>query len=107
MAESIKNPTSMEKLKNEVRQVVGSKSNVTEEDLENMPYLKAVIKESLRLHHLVPLLLHRQSTQDTTVMGYDIASGTRVLINGWAIARDPKFGKILKNLYQKDVGKSC
>ncbi|CAA2954105.1 cytochrome P450 71A6-like [Olea europaea var. sylvestris] len=89
MAELLKHPKSMEKLQNEVRQVAGSKLDVTEDDLDKMLYLKAVMKESLRLHPPVPLLLPRESTQDSKILGYDIAVKTRVIINSWAIARDP------------------
>nr|CAA70575.1 cytochrome P450 [Nepeta racemosa] len=89
VAELIKNPRAMKRLQNEVREVAGSKAEIEEEDLEKMPYLKASIKESLRLHVPVVLLVPRESTRDTNVLGYDIASGTRVLINAWAIARDP------------------
>ena len=89
MAELIRNPKTMKRLQNEVREVAGSKDEISEQDLEKMPYLKAVMKESLRLHTPVPLLVPRESTQDTNVLGYDIASGTRVIINAWAISRDP------------------
>ncbi|KAL2490856.1 Cytochrome [Abeliophyllum distichum] len=89
MAEILKHPKIMNRLQNEVRQVVGSEIEVAEEDLEKMPYLKAVIKESLRLHPPIPMLVPRESTQDTKVMGYHIAAGTQVIINAWAIARDP------------------
>ncbi|KAL2553795.1 Cytochrome [Forsythia ovata] len=89
MAELLKHPKTMEKLQNEVRQVAGSKLEITEDDLEKMLYLKAVMKESLRLHPPLPLLLPRECTQDSAILGYDIAVGTRVIINSWAIARDP------------------
>ncbi|KAH6809411.1 hypothetical protein C2S51_027194 [Perilla frutescens var. frutescens] len=89
MAELIRNPETMKTLQNEVRKVAGSKGEIEEEDLEKMPYLKAVIKESLRLHSPIPFLVPRESTQDTKVLGYDVVSGTRVVINAWAIGRDP------------------
>ncbi|KAL8465621.1 hypothetical protein ACS0TY_034923 [Phlomoides rotata] len=81
----------MDILQNEVRQVARNEHEIIEEDLEKMSYLKAVIKESLRLHAPAPLLVPRVSTQDTKVLGYEIASGTHVLINTWAISRDPSF----------------
>ncbi|KAL8457999.1 hypothetical protein ACS0TY_035755 [Phlomoides rotata] len=91
MAELIRNPRAMEILKTEVRQVAGHEQEINEQDVEKMAYLKAVIKEGLRLHAPVPLLVPRESTQDTKVMDYEIASGTHVVINAWAIARDPSF----------------
>ncbi|KAL3628919.1 hypothetical protein CASFOL_027965 [Castilleja foliolosa] len=89
IAELIKNPRTMVILQSEVRQIAGNKKEIDEDDLDKMTYLKAVIKESLRLHSPVPLLVPRESTQDTKVMGYDIKAGTQVMINAWAIARDP------------------
>ncbi|MDG6100460.1 cytochrome P450, partial [Alteromonas sp. ZYF713] len=37
----------------------------------------------------VPLLVPRKTTQDVKLMGYDIPEGTQVLVNAWAIGRDP------------------
>ncbi|CAA0818091.1 Cytochrome P450 71A25 [Striga hermonthica] len=91
IAELIKNPRTMKTLQNEVKQVVKGKKEINEDDLEKMTYLKAVIKESLRLHLPVPLLIPRESTHDTKVMGYDISAGTQVVVNAWAIARDPAY----------------
>ncbi|KAG6384741.1 hypothetical protein SASPL_153564 [Salvia splendens] len=92
MTELIRNPETMKTLQNEVR-VAGNKDEIDEQDLDKMPYLKAVIKESLRLHSPGPLLLPRELTQDTRVLGYEVASGTRVMINVWAISRDPSLWK--------------
>ncbi|CAL5444663.1 unnamed protein product [Camellia sinensis] len=89
MAELLKHPQIMKKLQNEVRKIAKGKLNITEDDLENMYYLKAVIKESLRMHPPAPLLVPRESIQDTKVMDYDIIAGTQVIVNAWAIARDP------------------
>ncbi|KAI8021215.1 Cytochrome P450 71A4 [Camellia lanceoleosa] len=89
MAELLRHSKIMKKLQNEVKEIARGKLNITEEDLEKMYYLKAVIKESLRLHTPLPLLVPRESTQDVKVMGYDILAGTQVLINAWAISRDP------------------
>lgn len=89
MSELIRNPRTMKSLHNEITQVTGNKEKIEEDDLEKMPYLQAVIKESLRLHAPVPLLVPRESTQDTKLLGYDIRSGTRLVINAWAINRDP------------------
>ncbi|PIN10515.1 Cytochrome P450 CYP2 subfamily [Handroanthus impetiginosus] len=89
MAELIENPKTLKVLQDEVREVARGKDEITEDDLDKMHYLKAVIKESLRLHAPLPTLVPRQSTQDTKVLGYDVAAGTQVMINAWAIARDP------------------
>lgn len=89
MAELIRNPKVMCKLQNEVREIGRGKSSISEDDLQKMQYLKAVIKETLRLNTPVPLLVRRESREDVKVMGYDIAAGTQVLINAWAIGRDP------------------
>ncbi|KEH31104.1 putative cytochrome P450 [Medicago truncatula] len=89
MTELLRHQTVMHKLQDELRNVVGNKTHVTEEDLVNMNYLKAVIKETLRLHAPVPLLVPRKSMEDIKINGYDIAAGTQVIVNAWAISRDP------------------
>nr|QHG62886.1 psoralen synthase [Kitagawia praeruptora] len=89
IAALIKNPKVMSKLQNEVREIGKGKSKILEGDLVKMYYLKAVMKESMRLYFIAPLLSPREARQDLKLMGYDIRSGTQVLINAWAIARDP------------------
>ncbi|MFS7951325.1 putative cytochrome P450 [Helianthus anomalus] len=88
LSELIKNPRVMKKLQNEITEIAQGRSMISEEDLEKMQYLKAVVKENLRLHPPVPLLLPRIATQDAKLMGYDVPSGTQVLVNVWKIGRD-------------------
>ncbi|XP_058193823.1 cytochrome P450 736A117-like [Rhododendron vialii] len=88
MTELLKHPQAMKKLQAEFRRTAQPNHPITEDDLDQMPYLKAVIKETLRLHPPGPLIVPRQSTKDVQVMGYDIAAGTRVVVNAWAIMRD-------------------
>ncbi|XP_075661549.1 cytochrome P450 736A117-like [Castanea sativa] len=89
MTELIRHPELMKKVQNEVREIVGNKKDITEDDLDKMRYLKAIIKETLRFHPPIPLLTPRKSIQDAKIHGYDIAAGTQVIINAWTIGKDP------------------
>ncbi|MBA0831279.1 hypothetical protein Goarm_015756 [Gossypium armourianum] len=90
MAELLKHSTAMKKLQEEVRNVVGNKPTVEMEDINKMSCLKCVFKETLRLHPVAPLLLPRHTSATVKVGGYDIPSNTTVLINAWAIQREPQ-----------------
>lgn len=84
-------PAIMNKLQKHIRGVMGKKGTIIEDDLKNLPYLKAVVLESLRLYPPAPLLFRTQIFQvECTIGGYKISPETSVIINGWAIARDPK-----------------
>ncbi|XP_024029887.1 cytochrome P450 71D11 [Morus notabilis] len=91
MVEMIKNPRVMKKAQNEVRQVFNRKGSVDETVLSEMKYLKCVVKETLRLHPSAPLLLPRESQEKCEINGYEIPVKTRVIVNAWAIGRDPKY----------------
>ncbi|KAI7733770.1 hypothetical protein M8C21_015233 [Ambrosia artemisiifolia] len=86
----INNPKSLKKLKQEVRNAVGNKGKVEEDDLYKLDYLKAVVKEALRLYPVLPLLLPRESRERCVLGGYDIPKNTLVYLNAWAVGRDPK-----------------
>ncbi|KAK1398887.1 Psoralen synthase [Heracleum sosnowskyi] len=88
MAMLMKNPDIMDKLQNEVRNISRGNTRILEDDLQDMQYLKAVIKESMRIN-TPTTLLSRKAREDVKVMGYEIKARTRVFINVWAIARDP------------------
>ncbi|TYG76669.1 hypothetical protein ES288_D03G131800v1 [Gossypium darwinii] len=88
MAELVKNPSIMKKAQEEVRAIVGKKQTIREIDVNEMHYLKCVVKETLRLH--APVMVSRQNSTATKLEGYDIPPKTIVLVNTWAIQRDPK-----------------
>ncbi|KAI7756822.1 hypothetical protein M8C21_015321 [Ambrosia artemisiifolia] len=88
LSELIKNPRVMKKLQNEITEIAQGRCMIVKEDMEKMKYLKAVVKENLRLHPPLPLLLPRIATQDAKLMGYDVPSSTQVLVNVWKIGRD-------------------
>ncbi|CAN6182037.1 unnamed protein product [Urochloa humidicola] len=92
MAELIRNPRVMAKLQDEITRVLaGAGDAIAEADLSRMGYLRAVIKEVFRLHPPAPLLLPRESMSAAAVQGgrYEIPAGTTLLVNAWAIGRDP------------------
>ncbi|KAF3632399.1 putative cytochrome 83B1-like [Capsicum annuum] len=90
MTNLIKNPKIMKRVRKEIRKLVGNKGIVNEDDIQNMAYLKAVIKETLRLYPPVPLLMPRESMKKSTLEGYEIQPKTIVFVNSWAMARDPE-----------------
>ncbi|KAG0488360.1 hypothetical protein HPP92_007171 [Vanilla planifolia] len=88
MSELVRNPNLMRKTQEEIRIIANGEATVREEHLSKMHYLKAVIKEVLRLHPPSPLLAPREAIRDCQIHGYEIPRKTRVLINAWAISRD-------------------
>jgi cytochrome P450 len=91
MSEMVKNPKVMEEAQVEVRRVFGSKENVDETDLNQLIYLKSVIKETLRQQPSIPLLVPRECRERCRIHQYEIPAKARVTINAWAIGRDPRY----------------
>ncbi|XP_048546088.1 cytochrome P450 84A1-like [Triticum urartu] len=87
MAEMIHCPHILLRLQQELADVVGLDRIVTESDLGKLPFLKCVVKETLRLHPPIPIHLHG-TTKDCVLGGYSVPRGSRVFINAWAINRD-------------------
>ncbi|KDP37367.1 hypothetical protein JCGZ_06821 [Jatropha curcas] len=90
MAELINHPKVFKKLRDEMESTESAnKRLVNESDVPNLPYLQAIVKESLRLHTPSPIIF-RESTKACKINGYDIESKTKLLINAYAIMRDPE-----------------
>jgi cytochrome P450 len=89
MAELLHNPKALSKAKTELEQVIGKHNPVEESDIARLPYLQAVVRETFRLHPVTPLLLPRKAEADVEINGYIIPKGAQVLVNAWAIGRDP------------------
>ncbi|KAG0604366.1 hypothetical protein M758_10G166500 [Ceratodon purpureus] len=89
MAEVLRNPHILKKAQDELDTEVGQTRRVQESDLPKLKYLKAIVKEALRLHPIIPTLVPHQSNAACKAFGYDIPAKTQLMVNVWAIGRDP------------------
>ncbi|KAI3459032.1 hypothetical protein Pfo_015695 [Paulownia fortunei] len=103
MVEMLKNPRVLNKAQDEVRQVFDGKHHVNESYFDELKYLKMVIKETLRIHPPAPLLLPRESRERCEINGYEIPAKTRVLVNVWAIGRDPKYWEDAESFKTREI----
>lgn len=92
MAEMMRSPDDLRRLQQELADTVGLDRNVGESDLDKLPFLKCVIKETLRLHPPIPLIRH-ESAEDCVVRSYSVPRCSCVIINVFAMGRDAKVWK--------------
>nr|GEV26147.1 cytochrome P450 [Tanacetum cinerariifolium] len=89
MAELLKNKEILDKVHKELKRELNSNS-IMKSDLSKLTYFNACVKETLRLHPVVPLLIPRRALEACEVMNYTIPQNSQVWVNIWAISRDPK-----------------
>ncbi|CAN1334731.1 Geraniol 8-hydroxylase [Linum perenne] len=89
MAELIRNPNTFARAKEELDQIIGKGNHLQESDITQLPYLEAILKETFRLHPAAPLLLPRKAGSDVEICGFIVPKGAQILVNAWAIGRDP------------------
>ncbi|KAL8216965.1 hypothetical protein R6Q57_023802 [Mikania cordata] len=90
LTELLRHPDKMVRAKDELASVLDSNQKLDESSIDNLPYLQAIIKETLRLHSPIPFLIPRKAFHDTDFMGYHIPKDTQLFVNAWAIGRDPE-----------------
>ncbi|XP_009354880.2 trans-cinnamate 4-monooxygenase-like [Pyrus x bretschneideri] len=93
IAELVNHPEIQKKLREELDAVLGRGVQITEPDIQKLPYLQAVIKETLRLRMAIPLLVPHMNLQDAKLGGFDIPAESKILVNAWWLANNPALWK--------------
>ncbi|KAK4937903.1 hypothetical protein LTR10_021544 [Elasticomyces elasticus] len=83
-------PEVQKKAQEEIDRVVGTDRLPTFSDRPNLPYIDAMVKESLRWHPIGPMGLPHTSTQDDVYNGYLIPKGAILIQNIWLFTHDPE-----------------
>ncbi|KAJ6378503.1 hypothetical protein OIU78_028693 [Salix suchowensis] len=89
MSNLLNNPSSMKKARDEMDNQVGEEILLDETHLPRLQHLQNIISETLRLNPAVPLLVPHVSSDSCSIGGYNVPRDTILLVNAWAIHRDP------------------
>ncbi|KAL2340131.1 hypothetical protein Fmac_008071 [Flemingia macrophylla] len=89
----LNHPEVLKKARDEIDSKVGQDRLLSESDIPKLPYLRKIVLETLRLYPPAPVLIPHVSSEDITVEGFNIPRDTIVIVNGWAMQRDPQSWK--------------
>ncbi|OIW07005.1 hypothetical protein TanjilG_02639 [Lupinus angustifolius] len=89
MSNLLNHPEILKKARKELDIHIGQDRLVDESDISKLPYLQNIVHETLRLHPALPLLVPRSFSEDCIIRGYKIPQNTTLIVNAWAIHRDP------------------
>jgi len=81
----LNNPLAIKRAQAELDVHVGRHRMVKESDLIKLAYVQAIVKKTLRFHPPAPLSGMREVTQDCTIRGYRVPTGTRLIVNLWKL----------------------
>ncbi|GAB1210768.1 hypothetical protein APSETT445_009566 [Aspergillus pseudonomiae] len=81
-------PNAFAAVQNEIDRVVGAERLPTVEDWENLPYINALITETMRCKTLGPMSIPRAAVQQDEYMGYTILRDSIIILNQWALNND-------------------
>ncbi|KAK9099682.1 hypothetical protein Scep_023112 [Stephania cephalantha] len=90
IAELVNHPHVQHKIRDEISTVLQADS-LTESNLYKLPYLQATIKETLRLHSPIPLLVPHMNLEEAKLGGYTIPKGSKVVVNAWWLSNNPEW----------------
>ncbi|KAF5482096.1 hypothetical protein F2P56_002690 [Juglans regia] len=88
MSELLKQPHLIKIANEELDRIIGKQKWVEEKDIPQLPFIDAIMKETMRKHPAAVLLAPHLAQEDCKVAGYDIRKGTRIFINVWGMGRD-------------------
>ncbi|KAK7340140.1 hypothetical protein VNO77_20834 [Canavalia gladiata] len=89
MAELLHNPDKLAKVRKELSQVIGKDGTLEESHILKFPFLRAVVKETFRLHPPIPLLVPRKCDEMVNISGFKVPKNSQIFVNVWAMGRDP------------------
>lgn len=89
ITEMMNEPLLLQRASEELDNVVGSDRLVEEQDMPQLNYLKACLKEAFRLHTFANFNQPHVSIMNTNVAGYFIPKGSHVLLSRHGLGRNP------------------
>lgn len=105
----LNHPEVLQKAQNEIENYVRNNRFLELSDIEHLPYLSCIVKETLRMYPVAPLLVPHESSKKCTITGYNVPKGTMLMVNVWAIHHDPKIWaepmKFKPERFEKVIGK--
>ncbi|XP_045832603.1 cytochrome P450 CYP82D47-like [Trifolium pratense] len=84
----LNNKNALKHAQEEIDHHIGKNRRVEPSDINNLVYVRAIFKETLRLYPSAPILVPHEGTEDCYIQGYYVPKGTRVFANVWKLHRD-------------------